>query len=901
MSETACDKKIAETPLMKQYFAVKAQHPDALLLFRVGDFYETFSDDAVIASKVLGIVLTKRANGSATHVELAGFPHHAIDTYLPKLVRAGYKVAVCDQLEDPKLTKKIVKRGITELVTPGVAYNEQLLSNKENNYLVSIWFSKATTGAAFLDISTGTFKIAQGSRQYIEILISGFAPKEILVPREYRNEFREKYGNSIYISTMDEWAYVTESAVEKLKQHFGTSTLKGFGVSDMTVALTAAGAAMSYLDLTHHTGLSHISSISRIDEDSFVWMDKFTVRNLEIFRSLSEHDGGVSLTDVMDRTTSPMGGRTLREWLATPLKDVAAINERLDAVEYFTSETLARDEARSRISEIGDMERIVSRAAAGRIAPREMLQLKRGLEQIAPIRKICASSGSAPLGRIAEEMNCCEDLVKTLNMTLLPDAAAQIGKGDVIAPGVNEELDNLRKIAHNSKGFLQEMLACETERTGISSLKIGYNNVFGYYLEVRNTHKDKVPEEWTRKQTLVNAERYITPQLKEYEEKILGAEEKILFIEQQIYNNLICRVQSEVVPIRRNACKIGELDTLAGFALLAEENRYCKPEMNGSNIIDIRGGRHPVIETLMNAGEEYIANDVRLDSDGQQIIILTGPNMAGKSALLRQTALIVLMAQTGSFVPAAKAEIGYVDKIFTRVGASDNISRGESTFMVEMLETATILHNMSSRSLILLDEIGRGTSTYDGMSIAWSIVEYIHEHGERAKTLFATHYHELNELENIFPRVRNFHISTKESGGKIIFLRKLCEGGVSHSFGIHVAKAAGMPSRVIYNAERKLQELEEADERRASANCGEEGKTENGTTGSNAAGINLRKRNRNNGKDEAVQQLSFFQLDDPMLAEIRSELEKADINTMSPLDAFDKLRSIKEKLGMERN
>lgn len=895
------DKKIAETPLMKQYFEVKAQNPDALLLFRVGDFYETFGDDAVTASKVLGIVLTKRANGAAAHVDLAGFPHHALNTYLPKLVRSGYKVAVCDQLEDPKLTKNIVKRGITELVTPGVVYNEQLLSNKENNYLASIHFSKETTGIAFLDISTGTFRIAQGSRQYIDVLLSGFAPKELLVCKSDRKKAEERFGNSIYISTIDEWAFMGEAAMSKLKEHFGAAALKGFGVSQMPVALTAAGAALAYLELTHHTGLSHICSISRIDEGEFVWMDRFTVRNLEIFRSAYENEGGISLLDVMDHTCCPMGGRTLRSWLATPLKDITKINDRLAIVEYFTSESLTREDLRHLISEIGDMERIISRAAAGRINPREMLQLQRGLRQIKPISELCRYSGVPQLLSLADKLEPCDDLLETLQRTLLPDAASQIGKGDIIASGVNEELDNLREIAHNSKKYLNDMLEGEMQRTGISSLKIGFNNVFGYYLEVRNTHKDKVPEEWIRKQTLVNAERYITPQLKEYEEKILGAEDRIYLLEQQIFQNLVMKTGAKVPDIRRDAELIGALDTLAGFADLAEKNGYCKPEVNDSDRIEITKGRHPVIETRMPAGEEYIANDISINNSDQQIIILTGPNMSGKSALLRQTALIVLMAQVGSFVPAQSASIGYTDKIFTRVGASDNISKGESTFMVEMLETAAILHNISSRSLVLLDEIGRGTSTYDGMSIAWAIVEFLHEHMERAKTLFATHYHELNELENLFPRVHNYHISTKEVNGKIIFLRKLTPGGVAHSFGIHVAKIAGMPSKVVYIAEKKLRELEEMRENilpqeqtdtTQESPSGISGNTDNAPQA--LSGKNGRRRSR-----ESAMQLSLFQLDDPLLAEIRKDLEETDINKLSPLDAFDKLRQLKEKLVKE--
>ena len=876
------EKKTAESPLMKQYFEIKAQNPEAILLFRVGDFYETFGQDAVTTSKVLGLILTKKASGANTHTELAGFPHHAIETYLPKLIRAGYKVAVCDQLEDPKMTKKLVKRGVTELVTPGVVFNDGILSNKENNFLAALHYEKDMAGAALLDISTGTFNIAQGSKSYIETLLSRFEPKEILVQRCWKKDTELKFGNMACVTCMDEWAFAKDSATAKLKEHFGSGRLKGFGVLHLPVALVAAGAALSYLELTHHTDISHICAITRIDENDFVWMDKFTVRNLEIFRSLSEHDGGTSLLGTIDRTKSPMGGRTLRAWLATPLKDPEKIAARHQCVEYLASESLTCEEIRERISGIGDMERIISKAAAGKILPRELLQLKRGLEQIKPLKELCMYSNVPQMIRIAGQFDPCESLVGEINRTILEDTAQQIGKGPVIAGGVNAELDSLRDISSNGKAVLDDMVAAETEKTGISSLKIGYNNVFGYYFEVRNTHKDKVPESWTRKQTLVNAERYITPQLKEYEERILGAEDRILAIEQQIYANLVQKTQREVLSIRNNAGAVGTLDTLAAFADLAVTNNYCRPVVDDSDIIDIKGGRHPVIETRMPAGEEYVANDVLLDNSDCQIIILTGPNMAGKSALLRQTALIVLMAQIGSFVPASSARIGYADKIFTRVGASDNISKGESTFMVEMLETASILHNLSSRSLILLDEIGRGTSTYDGMSIAWAIVEYLHEHPEKAKTLFATHYHELNELEKIFPRVHNFHISTKEVNGKIIFLRKLCRGGVAHSFGIHVARIAGMPSKVIYIAEQKLKELEqmrEAEETKASGN--------NEPRTAKAA-----------QKENAVQ-LSLFTLDDPLLAEIRKELESLDLNKMSPLDAFDKLRSLKQKLGVE--
>ena len=872
------DKNIVETPLMKQYFSIKAKYPDAILLFRVGDFYETFGDDAITASAVLGIVLTKRANGVAQHVELAGFPHHSIDTYLPKLVRAGHKVAICDQLEDPKLTKKIVKRGITELVTPGVAYNEQLLSHKENNYLAALHFDKDKAGVAFLDISTGAFRVASGSLNYIELLLASFAPKEILMQRGYQKGFEERFGKDIYISTMDEWAFVYDSAREKLQNQLNVSTLKGFGIDQLPLAVTAAGAILFYLELTRHDSLGHLCSVSRIDEEEYVWIDKFTFRNLEIFGSYA--DGGASLFKVVDKTSSPMGARLLRNWLAMPVKSIPELTSRHNIVELLHADNERREALRDILSDIGDLERVISRAAAGKITPREAVQLKRGLSQIEPIRALCreisansSASFRAELTQLSEGLDNCSELHEKLDREMFAEPAGQFGKGDIIAAGVSAELDELRDIARHGKRLLNDIQERETERTGISSLKISYNNVFGYYLEVRNTHKDKVPADWIRKQTLVNAERYITQELKEYEEKILGAEEKMLALEQSIFANIVIAIQSNIPVIQKNASIIAKIDLLAGFAELARTNHYNRPLVNDSNTLIIKAGRHPVIETLMPAGEEYIANDLFLDSDSQQIIILTGPNMAGKSALLRQTALIVLLAQAGSFVPADSAEIGIVDKIFTRVGASDNISRGESTFMVEMLETATILHNLSNRSLILLDEIGRGTSTYDGMSIAWSIVEYLHEHPEfRPKTLFATHYHELNDLEQQFPRVKNFHISVKEVDKNVIFLRKLTPGGVAHSFGIHVARMAGMPAEVVRRAERVLKQLETSDPA-SSAKSGKRRVTQN----------------------EQSVQLSFFHLEDPLLISIRDELIGLDINTMSPLDAFDKLRSIKKK------
>ena len=868
-------EKIAETPLMKQYFKVKAEHPEAVLLFRVGDFYETFADDALIASKVLGIVLTKRANGSASSVPLAGFPHHSIDMYLPKLVRAGYKVAVCDQLEDPKLTKKIVKRGVTELVTPGIAFSDQLLEQKEHNYLAGLTFDNERCGAAFLDVSTGTFQIAEGSLAYIETLLSSFAPKELLVSRSYAKGVRERLGDGYYISTLDEWAFVYESSAEKLRKQLGVDSLKGFGIEGFPLGVTSAGALLVYLEQTQHTGLRNICSISRIDEGKFVWMDKFTFRNLEIFSSAAGGEG-VSLVSVIDKCSSPMGARLLRTWLAMPVMDLDELNSRYDVVEHFVRNGEDLQKLQELIGNIGDLERIISRAAAGKISPREVMQLKRGLEQTDPIRRICRGHDVAPLERMAGSLDGCSDLLDALGRTMCPDPAAAVGKGDVIASGVSEELDSLRNLARHSKDILLEIQQREMERTGITSLKISYNSVFGYYLEVRNAHKDKVPSDWIRKQTLVNAERYITAELKEYEEKILGAEEKIYVLEAQIYAGLVAQIQDNIAAIQSNCRILSRLDVLSGFAELAVSNRYCRPEMNDGHAIDIKGGRHPVIETLMPAGEEFVPNDVFLDDKAQQIIILTGPNMAGKSALLRQTALIVLLAQVGSFVPADSASIGWCDKLFTRVGASDNISRGESTFMVEMLETSMILHNLSSRSLVLLDEIGRGTSTYDGMSIARAIVEYIHEYGHGAKTLFATHYHELNDLENIYPRVRNFHIAVKEVGKNVIFLRKLKEGGVAHSFGIHVARLAGMPRQVIESAERTLASLESQPAKRIRAHNVREGRIES----------------------DGSLQLSFFQLEDPLLMSLRDELNAADLNNMTPLQAFDLLRDMKTKMGI---
>lgn len=895
------DKKIAETPLMKQYFSVKAQHPDALLLFRVGDFYETFGEDAVIASKVLGIVLTKRNNGPGTAVELAGFPHHSIETYLPKLVRNGYKVAVCDQLEDPKLTKKIVKRGVTELVTPGIAYNEQLLNQKENNFLCAVSFHKNKGGIAFLDVSTGTFKVAEGSLEYIEILLNSFAPKEVVIERGYREGFKERFGTAFYLSPMDEWAFVTEACQERLLRQFGLQSLRGFGIDGLPLGITAAGAILFYLEQNHSTGISHLCSISRIDEGNFVWLDRFTFRNLEIFAPASCADG-TSLVDVIDRCSSPLGARLLRNWLSMPVKEKKEIDSRLCVVDFFVQNPEKRGQVRDYIGNVGDLERITARAAAGKIMPREMVQLKRGLYQMAPIKEICEGATCQELQKLASRIDLFEELKDKIERTMLAEPAGQFGKGDIIADGVNEELDNLRQIARHGKDYLLQVQQREIERTGIPSLKISYNNVFGYYLEVRNTHKDKVPEEWIRKQTLVSAERYITQELKEYEEKILGAEDRIYALEQGIYAELVAAVQSQISTIQQSSAVVARIDCLAGFADLAVTNKYCRPEISEDLLLDIKQGRHPVIETLMAPGEEYIANDLMLDNDSQQIIILTGPNMAGKSALLRQTALIVLMAQIGSFVPAKSAHIGITDKIFTRVGASDNISRGESTFMVEMIESSTILHNLSERSLVLLDEIGRGTSTFDGMSIAWAIVEYIHETPYKAKTLFATHYHELNELEIIYERVKNYHVSVKEVDNKVIFLRKLCPGGVAHSFGIHVARMAGMPQSVIDSAQRKLNHLEAAREESGADSdeailCDSGELTLRGAGAQSASTQGSRKKRAGRSSLQENLQLSFYQLDDPLLVEIKEKIKAMDINSMSPLDAFDALRALKKQLG----
>jgi len=799
--------KIVETPLMKQYYAIKAEHPEALLLFRVGDFYETFGNDAILTSKALGIVLTRRANGAASSVELAGFPHHALDNYLPKLVRAGYKVAICDQLEDPKFTKTIVKRGITELLSPGVVYNDQILTHNENNFLCSLSFYHDQAGIAFLDISTGTFSLSQGSLDYIDRLLNQFSPKEILLQKGYEKGFKGRFGDRYYCTCLDEWAFVAHAARNKLCKHFQVDTLKGFGVEELTLGISAAGACLFYMDLTKHHQLGHLCSIQRIDESDYMWLDRYTIRNLELFTSFDPK--GSSLIDIIDKTTTPMGARLLRQWLVMPLKDRTALERRYQIIDAFSAQPNIHQNITNSLALIGDMERLSSKAAAGRLSPREAVQLKRGLEATVTVRQEALLSNSLELQEFAYGIDPCPTLIARITHDLLPEPAQQIGRGDVIAPGCHPQLDELRHKVRHGKEFIDQLQKRESEKTGISSLKISYNNVFGYYIEVRNTHKEKVPQEWIRKQTLVNAERYITPELKEYEEQVLGAEERIIALEQELYTALITEVQRYMQQLQHTARILAEIDVLCGFSLLARLNHYCRPQLFDNNIIDIKQGRHPVIERLLPPDESYVANDLYLDNDKQQIIIITGPNMSGKSALLRQTALIVLLAQAGCFVPAKSAKIGMVDKLFTRVGASDNISRGESTFMVEMLEASGILHNLSPKSLVILDELGRGTSTYDGLSIAWAIVEYIHQQpSARAKTLFATHYHELNEMAAQFPRVKNFHVSVKEADNKVLFLRTLKPGGVAHSFGIHVARMAGMPQAVLQSAEKMLKQLE---------------------------------------------------------------------------------------------
>jgi DNA mismatch repair protein MutS len=862
------------TPLMKQYNTIKAKYPDALLLFRVGDFYETFGADAIKASEILGIVLTRRANGAAAYIELAGFPHHSLDTYLPKLVRAGYRVAICDQLEDPKLTKTIVKRGVTELVTPGVSYNDKILENKENNFLACVHLLPKASGIAFLDISTGEFLVAQGSNEYVEKLLQTFKPTEVIVQKNKRQQFIETFGDKFYFSYFDEWVFTLDFAKELLLKQFGTVSLKGFGISELENGVIAAGIALYYLSETQHDKVQHICKIARIEEDHYVWLDKFTVRNLELLQS--PNDNANTLLSTIDRTISPMGARLLRRWILLPLKDRLPVTERHGIVEFYLQNETFTEIIEQHIKTIGDLERLISKVAVARINPREVLQVRRALQALTPIKAACMSAAHEVLNHLGEQINPCELIADKIGHTIQDDPPSMISKGQVIAAGVSAELDELRGLAYSGKDYLVKMQQREIERTGITSLKVSYNNVFGYYLEVTNSHKDKVPPEWMRKQTLVNAERYITEELKEYEQKILGAEEKIFEIENRLYNELILHLAEYVQPVQLNAHLIARLDCLLSFARTAKLNRYVKPRLNDSFTLEIKNGRHPVIEKHLPTGEEYIANDVLLDNDSQQIIVLTGPNMSGKSALLRQTALIVLMAQIGSFVPADEASIGMVDKIFTRVGASDNITSGESTFMVEMNETASILNNISNRSLILLDEIGRGTSTYDGISIARAIAEYLHDHPlYRAKVLFATHYHELNEMASTKPRIRNYHVAVKEIGKKVIFLRKLTPGGSEHSFGIHVARMAGMPGSVLQRATNILSQLETkhvTDEQ-------EDGKIPN----------------KKEKKSDDIQ-LSFFQLDDPLLERIRDDIMNLNINTLTPVEALMKLNEIKNLL-----
>lgn len=865
---------MVETPLMKQYYSIKAKYPDALLLFRVGDFYETFGEDAIKASKILGIVLTRRANGAASYVELAGFPHHALDTYLPKLVRSGLRVAICDQLEDPKLTKTIVKRGVTELVTPGVSYNDKTLDHKANNFLASIHLQPINSGISFLDVSTGEFYLAEGSNEYIDKLLQAFQPSEIIIQKSKRHRFAELFGDKFYTNTFEDWVFTFDFAHELLLRHFKTVSLKGFGIDEQNQGTIAAGAALHYLAETHHDKVEHICKISRIEEENYVWLDKFTIRNLELISSVNENAS--TLLNVMDRTISPMGSRMMKRWIVLPLKNRKPIEERHEMVEFFIQHPEVVQVLTQQIKVIGDLERLISKVAVRRVNPREVVQMKRALDALIPIKEALASSGKAALKIIAEQLNPCSLISTRIEKEVHTEPPVQVQKGGVIADGVNADLDELRKLLYSGKDFLVQIQQREIQNTGIASLKIGYNNVFGYYLEVTNTHKNKVPPEWHRKQTLVNGERYITEELKVYEQKILGAEEKILALEQRLFDELVLALSDYIEPVQLNASLIARLDCLLSFAAIAIENKYARPAMNDSWALDIRGGRHPVIEKHMPTGEEYIANDVYLDHETQQILIITGPNMSGKSALLRQTALIVLMAQAGSFVPASEATLGVVDKIFTRVGASDNISSGESTFMVEMNETASILNNVSSRSLILLDEIGRGTSTYDGISIAWAIAEYLHEHPLfNPKILFATHYHELNEMAASFPRIKNFHVAVKELGNKVIFLRKLTPGGSEHSFGIHVARMAGIPNSVIERANQLLKQLEQSHSHEA-----------------------LTSKGRKTGKTESGQyQLSFIQLNDPLLEQIREDILNTDINTLTPVEALMKLNEIRKLIG----
>ncbi|MBK9292633.1 MAG: DNA mismatch repair protein MutS [Bacteroidetes bacterium] len=869
MSKSA---EAAETPLMKQYNQIKARYPDALLLFRVGDFYETFGQDAIKTSETLGIVLTRRANGAAAFVELAGFPHHALDTYLPKLVKAGYRVAICDQLEDPKTAKTVVKRGVTELVTPGVSYNDNVLSQKENNFLAAIHLQEGLSGIAFLDISTGEFYVAEGNDEYLDKLIQSFSPSEVVIQRNRRRNFTEKFGERFYINVFDDWVFSSDYAYDKLCTHFQTSSLKGYGVEELPRAIVAAGAALHYLSETHHDKISHISGMSRIDEGDYVWLDRFTIRNLELWAS--PHPEARTLMDVLDHTRTPMGARLLRRWLALPLKNRKSIEERHEVVEALVN----RPELLSQLSEslktAGDLERLISKVALMKANPRELLQVARAIDQALIIKNLCASADAPSLNKLAQEFTDCSQVSSLITTTLLPEPASSLAKGNVIAPGIHAELDELRQIARSGKDYLADMLQRETSLTGIPSLKIGFNNVFGYYFEVTNAHKNKVPSGWIRKQTLTGAERYITEELKAYEQKILGAEERMLAIENQVYAELLGKVAAHVGPVQQNASVMSRIDCLGAFAQVAHRYNYVRPAMNDGFAIDIRQGRHPVVEQQMPPGNSYVANDVFLDSERQQIMMITGPNMSGKSALLRQTALIVLLAQMGSFVPAESASLGIVDKVFTRVGASDNISSGESTFMVEMNETASILNNISTRSLVILDEIGRGTSTYDGISIAWAITEYLHEHPlYRPKVMFATHYHELNEMAATFPRIKNYHVSVKEAGNKVIFLRKLKKGGSAHSFGIHVAAMAGMPPRVIERANKLLAMLEKSHSQEALQQAG------------------------NSPKEKDGIQLSFIQLDDPLLLQIKDEILNTNIDTLTPVEALLKLHEIKRLLG----
>lgn len=866
--------KEVETPLMKQYNSMKSKHPDALLLFRVGDFYETFGSDAVKASEILGITLTKRANGAASYVDLAGFPHHALDTYLPKLVRSGQRVAICEQLEDPKLAKKIVKRGITELVTPGVSLNDHILEHKENNFLACIHLGKNIAGIAFLDISTGEFLTAEGNYEYIDKLLNSFSPKEVLYERSKQQLFKENFGTQFYTYKLDDWIFTEDSANDKLLKHFQTNSLKGYGVHGLQYGIIAAGAILQYLEITQHEQIQHINKLTRIEEEHYVWLDKFTIRNLELFLPL--HEGGKTLIDILDKTISPMGSRMLKRWIALPLKHLKPIEERLDVVQFFMEQPDIKSELSDLIHQIGDLERLISKIAVSRISPREIIQLKNGLTALIHIKRICENASEKSLNRIAEQINLCTSVKERIEKEVNSDPPNNITKGNVICDGVSEELDELRKIAYSGKDYILQLQQRESEKTGIPSLKVGFNNVFGYYIEVRNTHKSKVPENWIRKQTLVSAERYITEELKSYEEKILGAEEKIMELEARLFTDLVLSVVEFIPAIQLNASLVARIDCLLSLATVALESKYIRPLVDDSEIINIKQGRHPVIEKQLPLDEQYVANDVYLDNNKQQIIIITGPNMSGKSALLRQTALIVLMAQMGSFVPAENALLGYVDKIFTRVGASDNISLGESTFMVEMNEAASILNNLSNRSLVLLDEIGRGTSTYDGISIAWAMAEYIHEHpSANAKTLFATHYHELNEMENAFKKIKNYNVSVKEINNKVIFLRKLVKGGSEHSFGIHVAQMAGMPKSVINRANDILKQLEKSHQR-----------------------SELTKPVSGIAQHREGYQTSIFQLEDPVLKQIRDEIASLSIDNLTPIEALNKLHEIKRLTGL---